>query len=108
MVADALRVVSLQDGERGLRLEGELDMATVPLLLEALEVMRGDGQVRLDLSGLTFMDSSGLHAIVQFAAKQNGNGRLILDRPSRMVSTIFKITDLADHPQIEIRFAGEA
>jgi anti-anti-sigma factor len=45
---------------------GELDMATAPALADLLQMCgrEFDGNIRLDLSGLTFVDSAGLRAIV--------------------------------------------
>jgi hypothetical protein len=63
-------------------------MASAPLLLEALGTMPGDGQARLDLSVLVFSDSSGLHAIVQFARQEDGNAPVILEGASAILMTI--------------------
>ena len=46
---------------------GELDMATVGDLVEAVHTAAADGPVLLDLSGLEFMDSSGVRALDGFA-----------------------------------------
>jgi anti-anti-sigma factor len=62
-----------------------------------------DGQAKVDLSELTFMDSSGLHALIEIARKQNGHGPLILEGASALVLRLFEITDLARHPNLEIR-----
>jgi anti-anti-sigma factor len=55
-----------QDGEwRRLRLTGELDLGSAPLLKHRLDELRAQGEpVRLDLSGLHFIDSSGMHLLV--------------------------------------------
>jgi anti-anti-sigma factor len=105
MDAETLRVSAL-DGERGLRLQGELDMATAPLLAEALAGMAGDGRPRLDLSELVFMDSSGLHVIVDFARRENGDGPVILDGVSPLVLRMFEIANITDYPHLEIRPDG--
>ncbi|HEY6526824.1 MAG TPA: STAS domain-containing protein [Solirubrobacteraceae bacterium] len=56
-------------------LRGELDLATAPQVAEVLDGLAPDaGGVRhivLDLRGLTFMDASGLHALV----RQNNHAR---------------------------------
>lgn len=48
-----------------LKVDGELDLATCGRLEVAVRDAVRDGcrQVTLDLSGVTFMDSSGLHAL---------------------------------------------
>jgi anti-sigma B factor antagonist len=95
--------ISRLDGVRGLRLAGELDLQSAPKLTEALANMQGDGPATLDLSELTFMDSSGLHAIVAFARADNGRGRLILEGASATMLQMFEITNLAQHPHLDIR-----
>jgi anti-anti-sigma factor len=48
-----------------LRLSGELDIGSVPAIRSRVEELRADKlPVRLDLSRLTFMDSSGVHFLV--------------------------------------------
>ena len=91
------------DGQRGLRLVGELDMQSAQLLVEALASMPLQGPARLDLTELTFIDSSGLHVIAHFADTQNGNGPLIVQGVSAMLMRVFEITKLTDHPSLEIR-----
>jgi len=99
---DILDIIQL-DGERGLRLVGELDMQSAPQLLEARTTLQGDGRARLDLEEVTFIDSHGLHALVAFARAENGNGRVILDNVSETMNHLFEITDLAEHPRLEIK-----
>jgi anti-anti-sigma factor len=50
------------DVKNRLKLHGEADISTVSILRIALQGLEGD--FTLDLSELTFMDSSGLHAIM--------------------------------------------
>jgi anti-anti-sigma factor len=99
----ALFEVSRIDGERGLRLVGELDLETVASLQEALALLPAEGQARLDLSELSFIDSSGLHAIADFAQSENGSGPVILDGVSPLVARALEITNLADGGTLEIR-----
>ena len=51
--------ISPLPGVAGLRLDGELDLATAPLLKEALVDLGYKRDVHLDLALLTFLDSSG-------------------------------------------------
>ena len=91
------------DGERGLRLVGELDLQTVASLEKELALLPAEGQARLDLSELSFIDSSGLHAIAEFARHENGNGPVILDGVPPLVIRVFEITNLAGAGFLEIR-----
>src|SRR5919197_2925709 len=55
-----------RNGVTRVALEGELDLATVPVLEEHLAAIEHDGMraLVLDLRDLTFVDSSGLHAFL--------------------------------------------
>jgi anti-anti-sigma factor len=57
------------DGTRAFFLHGELDMATVPVMNIAIvdAVARG-GPISMDLTDITFVDSTGLAAILKAAA----------------------------------------
>jgi anti-sigma B factor antagonist len=45
---------------------GEIDVASAPLFRQELEhhLSHGPSELRIDLSGVSFMDSSGLHALL--------------------------------------------
>jgi anti-sigma B factor antagonist len=66
------------DGTTTFFLRGELDMATVPSFESAIAtaVARG-GPITLDMDGLSFIDSTGLHALVR-ALKALPSGCVIL------------------------------
>jgi anti-sigma B factor antagonist len=53
--------------DAALSLHGEIDLGTAPRLREALEpaLARQTGLVVLDLSQITFMDSTGVHVLVE-------------------------------------------
>ena len=51
------------DGTRFIRVAGEIDAASAPLLAEALEQCNGS-PVCVDLANVTFMDSSGVAVLV--------------------------------------------
>lgn len=84
------------DGFVVVELRGELDVATVPVLSNTLAAISGSTVV-VDLSELTFMDSSGISALIH-ARKQSardGYG-LVLTRPSANVERVLAIVGLAD------------
>ena len=97
-----LTVTPLAPPQHGLRLIGELDMATVNQFKAALETVSQNGPVTVDLSGSTFIDSTGLHAMMGFARSQNGSGPLILARPSATAKRALEIAGLEGHPGVEI------
>ena len=68
--------VSREEGEAVVSPRGELDMATVGAVEAELQQLRqnGVGNIVLDLGGLTFMDSSGLHLLVKWTKEASKDG----------------------------------
>lgn len=95
-----------RNGVASIALSGELDMATVPYLDGHLAPFESNGvsAIMLDLRELTFIDSTGLHALVQARERAKTNGqRLILlgTRPS--ARRLFEVTCtefLLDDPEV--------
>ncbi len=87
----------------GYRLEGELDMATAGGLTELLLTAPGDAPLVLDFSGVSFMDSSGLRALLEGAGLPNGEGPVVVQDPSPQVRRVFEITIPDGVPGLEIR-----
>jgi len=93
----------MKDGV-GLKLVGELDLATTPELSKALlDPSLPETQLRLDLSELTFVDSCGIRAILTLARSHDGRGRLVLLDPSAQVSRLFELLGFDEHAGIEVR-----
>jgi anti-sigma B factor antagonist len=78
---------------------GELDMATVGAVEQELRRLRDAGfsGILLDLSGLTFMDSSGLHLVMRWTteASQDGFGFELEPGPD-IVQRVFDLAGLTD------------
>jgi len=89
----------------GVRLDGELDLATVPLFTEALLELAAEREIYLDLATLTFLDSSGLHAILDVARSEDGDRSVILVNPTAAIRRSLEIAGVAEHPRVEIRHA---
>ena len=53
---------------------GELDVATQGMLREVLERQAARGEVTLDLSGLRFLDTSGLRLVLETAEAARRDG----------------------------------
>jgi anti-anti-sigma factor len=70
----ALEVIAEPDRPGQLRLVGELDVCTRGQLLAAAAGHIGATDLRLDASGLTFVDCSGLGALVRIAHATRGDG----------------------------------
>jgi anti-sigma B factor antagonist len=80
----AIATRTLTSGRLLLAVDGELDLANAPLLREALDRELAAGQrVLLDLSGVTFIDSTGLAAIVNAARGPGAQLELSADMRSQ-------------------------
>ena len=89
--------VIVENTRATLRLAGELDSATVPRLQAAFEQAADAGpeQVAVDLERLTFIDSSGLQALVACQRRFNGQGpHLVIRRPRGEVSRVLTLVGL--------------
>lgn len=81
---------------------GELDAYTVGDLEQRLELSGTDADVRVDLSGVTFMDSSGIRALVRADnALRAADRTLIVAAPSSPVLRLFELTSLVDRFHID-------
>jgi anti-sigma B factor antagonist len=93
-----LDIHSKRDGEEHrLVLAGELDIATVPELEQALAAIKdGVERVVVDLSGLRFMDSTGLRTILRANQRLEAEGeQLLLMRGPSAVQRVFETTGMA-------------
>jgi anti-anti-sigma factor len=82
------------DGVVSLALVGELDIAVADRVEERLRQLREDDRrVRLDLSQLEFIDSSGVRAIV-LGLKQARQGGHELEVDERISSTVRRMIDI--------------
>jgi anti-anti-sigma factor len=102
---EVFTVVALPPPARGLRLTGDLDMGTVDDLNEALAGLGENGTVTLDLAELTFIDSSGLHAIIRYARSRQGGSPVTLTNPPEALLRLFDIAGLDGHPAIEVKLS---
>jgi anti-sigma B factor antagonist len=99
--AAAMLSISLShlNGHAELIISGELDIATVELLRHALDDLIADGHrdLRLNLSGLTFLDATGVGALVttRLDLKELG-GSLSLHEVAGMPMRILGICDLLE------------
>jgi anti-sigma B factor antagonist len=89
-------------GTRVLALFGELDLASAPQLeYELTEAEALGTRILIDLSGLEFIDSSGLHMLLNANRRFERNGHeLVLRRGPRAVQRLFELT----HTQEQFTF----
>ena len=72
---------------------GELDAASAPILEKQIKRLQWSGAeaIVIDLSGLDFVDSAGLHVLIR-AHDRAPEGQLTLLRGSRNVHRVFELT----------------
>ncbi len=91
------------DGLAHVVLTGELDLSTIAKVEQELTRVEGEGPaiVALDLSRVTFLDSSGLRVIVSADQRaRRENRRFVVVRGPETVQRVFSITRLDE--QLEI------
>jgi anti-sigma B factor antagonist len=91
------------DGTATVLVRGELDLSTASQLRDRLFGLleAGTNSVTLDVSGLSFIDSTGLGVIVAVVkrARQQG-GNLVLRGPSRSARKVIDISGLSQIVEI--------
>jgi anti-sigma B factor antagonist len=79
------------------RVTGELDLARVDRFREALEgAVEMELPVRIDLAECTFIDSSGIHAILNGIERQNGTGGISVTAASPAVRRVLDLVGLGE------------
>jgi anti-sigma B factor antagonist len=103
-VAGQLKIDSRAQTDRVvISLEGELDMASAPLLQAALEDAEGaqDSALVIDLERLQFMDSTGLRTILWAHERWEGRGReLALTTGSSQVQRLLTVSGVRDQLRV--------
>ena len=98
--SQALRIVQTTDsGGPVLALIGDLDLATGPEFERVLHEAEQStpSRILVDLSGLAFMDSTGLKVLVQALRFSEASGhQLILRRGPQHIQRLFEITGIDD------------
>jgi anti-sigma B factor antagonist len=88
--------VEAVDGVAVVSVEGEVDLVSSEQLRRALlDALQESPQVTIDLTGLTFIDSSGLSALVDAHRRaRDAGGVLTLRNPTPMLRRLLDITRL--------------
>src|SRR3954447_11588764 len=95
--------VTLDHAARVVRVAGEVDLSNAGLLSHFLEQEASSGEsVTLDLSGISFMDSSGMAALLHGLACMDGSAQLIVLHPSRQVRRLLEISGVESRPGLRI------
>jgi anti-sigma B factor antagonist len=87
-----------RDGDgRTIKVAGELDIGTREQMEEAFREYASQGEdVRVDLSGVTFIDSCGLRALVTLTRYLDGDVEIVLVDPSQPVTRLLSLTGVDD------------
>lgn len=98
---DQLQIEVREEPERViLRLDGELDMASAPLLRSALEQVQSDAgaMIVLELERLRFIDSTGLRVILWAREHFLGRGQELAVTPgSPQVQRLLAVSGAGEH-----------
>jgi len=103
------KVVGLDD-DATVFLSGELDMASAPELTGVLDqiIAHGPQKVVLDFSGLSFIDSSGIAALVDAQHRLRDQQRwLSIHNAQRGAVRVFEIAGLVDHLRVQTSAAED-
>ena len=82
------------DGRTIVDVTGEVDVYTAPTLREKLSSLVDAGHIDLvvNLTEVRFMDSTGLHALIQYAVAPEMRGRLTVTNGSPQVRRLFQVS----------------
>ena len=105
--ADSQLVVMRTVRPPGLRFAGEIDISNSDAVAQSIRIALGDtARSHVDVSGLSFMDVSGIRAFVD-AARDMGDGRrLLLHGLARQLETVMRVTGWADVPSFVLCECG--
>ncbi len=89
-------IASAEDGVTQLHVVGDVDMATADELREVAvrAITAFTGTVRVDLSQVTFMDSTGLNALIAIRNHCEPHHVLVLEGPPPQVRRILEVSGL--------------
>jgi anti-sigma B factor antagonist len=93
-----LEIVATADGWK---LDGEVDAHTAPTLAATIAELPS-GVVTLDMSGVSFMDSSGLRLLMEATTRaRDGGGDLVVSHPSPAVARLVEISGLSEQLRLD-------
>ncbi len=108
---DTVRAVSVEGPELSVdiaettcRVRGEIDAHTAPRLDDAIQqVLAAGPSIELDLTDVSFMDSSGLRIVLAATntARERG-GDVVIANPSAVVARLIEVSGLVEHLSVRI------
>ncbi len=106
--------LSIDESSEGARtvltVAGEIDLATAPQLEERIGAYPGESDLLVDLSSVTFMDSTGLRLLIGAHERaKGGGGSFAVVAPEGPVTKVLSITGVDEWlPVFETRSAASA
>lgn len=102
---DAFGIVTVRsdDSTAAVSPAGDLDVSTSPRLLQTIEELLAEGRSRitLDLRAVTFIDSSGLGALVKAHKRASSSAQLSVVRPRPHIYRAMEISGILKVIQVE-------
>lgn len=96
-----------RDAGTRIRVRGELDIATAPRLEQELRAHGGAATVVLDLREVTFLDSSGLRAVIVGSQEAVAAGRRLVVVPGEgQAARVIEMAQVGGH--LELAAGGDA
>ena len=95
--------VGVETGNPVIAFSGEIDLASAESFLTALRPwVETGGPVTVDLSKVTFMDSTGIHAVIEAAEALGDRGCIIIHGAHDGIQKVFELTMLDSVPNVHI------
>jgi anti-anti-sigma factor len=89
--------IAHQDGCVVVVVRGEIDLACSPALQAVIdEALAASPHVVFDMADVTFLDSTGLRAMVLAAKQVDGTGSITIRNPPRIVSRVLRLSGLTE------------
>lgn len=93
-----IAVVHHPEGIAEVRLAGRLNMVTAARVRESIHeaIIGNHANIAVDMAGVSFLDSSGLGALVwAFKAAREAGGGLVLVEPTEQVQLVLELTNMS-------------
>jgi anti-sigma B factor antagonist len=101
-----LDIAALEGDGRGMRVRGDIDLATVDALERAVALLpQGPGPISIDGSEIGFIDSTGLRLLLRLAAAaSDGEPSVVIVNPSPVVVHLFEVVLPGGVPGLRFEF----
>jgi len=69
--------------------------------------LNGPGDLHLDLQGLEFMDSTGIHILIKLIRRLGDRGRVVLRSPTGEVARVLDLVGAEGFPSVIVEGKGD-